>query len=108
MKIFIRTCLTVLLFAACCSRMYAQSGPYGNEWIDYSKTYYKFKVARPGVYRISRASLTTAGIPATVLGSNFKLYRDGLEVRIYVSAENMAAGDYIEFVGRGADGLLDK
>ena len=26
--------------------------PYNNEWIDYSKTYYKFKVTANGLYRI--------------------------------------------------------
>lgn len=86
----------------------AQSGPYGNEWIDYNKTYYKFKVAKAGVYRIPRSVLDAAGLPAGVTGANFMLYRDGLEVPIYVSANTMTGSDYIEFIGRGASGILDK
>jgi hypothetical protein len=108
MKMIIRHCITVFLVACCSVAGQAQSGPYGNEWIDYSKTYYKFKVTKAGVYRINRATLTAAGLPASVTGANFKLYRDGREVRLYVSADNMTATDYIEFVGRGADGILDK
>lgn len=108
MKPTFKYCIAFLLLIACFHKAGAQSGPYGNEWIDYSKTYYKFKVAKPGVYRISRAALNSAGLPSSVLGSNFKLYRDGQEVHIYVSAENMTGSDYIEFIGRGADGLLDK
>ncbi len=30
---------------------------YNNEWIDYNKTYYKFKVAATGLYRIAQPSL---------------------------------------------------
>lgn len=87
---------------------FSQTWLYGNEWIDYQKTYLKFKVARPGMYRISRASLTAAGVPAGVLGSNFMLFRDGKEQALYLSAENMAAGDYLEFWGTGGDGALDR
>lgn len=86
----------------------AQSGPYGNEWIDYGSKYYKLKIAKPGIYRVTRAELNAAGVPPNVAGSNYKLYRDGLELPIYVSAETMGSNDYIEFAGRGADGLLDR
>jgi len=88
--------------------MQAQSPKYGNEWIDYTKTYFKFKVAKNGVHRIYYTALSAAGIPGTVSGSNFQLFRDGKEVPIYVSAQNMGASDYIEFYGRKADGSLDK
>jgi hypothetical protein len=86
----------------------AQSGPYGNEWIDYSKTYYKFKVGKTGVCRIYRSALNNAGLPSSVMGSNFMLYRDGKELPIHVSAETMSTSDYIEFWGTKADGMLDK
>ncbi len=104
--------LPITLFALACTFFtlpaFAQSGQYGNEWIDYSKTYYKFKVVKAGMYRITRAELTAAGVPASVAGSNYKLYRDGQEVPVYLSAETMGSSDYIEFAGRGADGTLDK
>lgn len=97
-----------LMLTICSFGAFAQSGVYGNEWIDYSRVYYKFKVGKPGAYRISRATLDGAGLPAAVLGSNFKLYRDGREVPLYVSAESMTGTDYLEFIGYGASGLLDK
>ena len=34
---------------------------YYNEWIDYNKVYYKFKVGSTGLYRISANDLTAAG-----------------------------------------------
>ena len=37
---------------------------YGNEWIDFSKTYFKIKVAEDGIYRIGYQTLTDAGFPA--------------------------------------------
>ena len=30
---------------------------YNNEWIDYSKTYYKFRVGVTGIYRINSSAL---------------------------------------------------
>lgn len=108
MRYILRHFFLIMLLALCAAGATAQSGPYGNEWIDYSKVYYKFKVASAGIFRINRSVLNSAGLPAGVLGSNFKLYRDGLEVPIYVSAENMTGADYIAFFGRGADGVLDK
>jgi hypothetical protein len=77
---------------------------YGNEWIDYNKTYYKIKVGKEGIYRVSLSSL-----PATVNGANLILYREGLEVPLYVSTNGTpGANDYFEFYGQKADGTLDK
>lgn len=82
----------------------AQSGQYGNEWLVPGNSYYKFKVAKAGVYRITRAGLSAAGMPATAASSTFRLFRDGIEVPVFISA----ADDYLEFFGRGASGVLDK
>lgn len=97
-----------LLLLALPTYVAAQSGKYGNEWIDYSKTYYKFRVGKTGVSRIYRSALNAAGLPAGVVGSNFLLYRDGKEVPLFVSNENMGGGDYIEFWATKADGIIDK
>ena len=39
-----------------------QAQMYNNEWIDYNKTYYKFKVGKTGLYRISQTVLANAGL----------------------------------------------
>ncbi|QQR98708.1 MAG: T9SS type A sorting domain-containing protein [Sphingobacteriales bacterium] len=83
--------------------------PYGNEWIDYSKTYYKFKILNKGIYRISQTDLSNAGIPSnSLIGSYFKLFRNGQEVPLFVTTNGQfAMGDYIEFLGVGNDGQMD-
>jgi hypothetical protein len=82
---------------------------YNNEWIDFSKTYYKFKVGANGLYRISQNVLTTAGLGNTP-AQNFQLFRNGKEIPIYTSVASglLGAGDYIEFVGEMNDGKADK
>ena len=36
--------------------------PYNNEWINFSNTYYKFKVGSTGVYRIPQSVIAGAGL----------------------------------------------
>lgn len=82
---------------------------YGNEWIDYNKTYWKFKVGSEGIFRISKANLDAAGVPVAATGNDFVLYRDGKEVSLYTSSNGtFGSGDYIEFYGRANDGAADK
>ena len=54
---FMKTFFTVFLLLVTMG-LSAQS--YNNEWIDYSKTYYKFKVGANGLYRIPQAVLASA------------------------------------------------
>ena len=82
---------------------------YGNEWIDYSKTYYKFKLGKTSLYRITYSSLINLGIPNNQLrGTNFKLIRNGKEVPLYVTTNGpFGAADFIEFYGEKNDGKPD-
>jgi hypothetical protein len=82
---------------------------YNNEWIDYSKTYYRFRVSKDGVYRISGATLSAAGL-GTASAQDFQLWRNGVQVPIFTSAASgpLAAGDYIEFWGKMNDGKPDR
>ncbi len=82
--------------------------PYNNEWINFSNTYYKFKVGANGLYRISQPVLAAAGLGATPV-QNFQLFRNGQEVPIYTSASSGVLGpsDYLEFWGRMNDGKPD-
>ena len=86
----------------------AQTFPYNNEWIDHSKTYYKFYVGKTGLYRISQATLTTAGIGNTP-AEHFQLWRNGREIPLFtsVAAGPLGASDFIEFWGEKNDGLPD-
>jgi hypothetical protein len=98
--------LSAILFCAV-SGTKAQS--YMNEWIDFSKTYYKFNVGASGLYRISQAQLTSLGI-AGADATHFQLWRNGQMVPLYTSVQSGAipAGGYIEFWGEMANGEWEK
>lgn len=82
---------------------------YNNEWIDFSKTYYKFKVGADGLYRIPQSVLAGAGLGATP-AEYFQLFRNGQPVPIYTSVASgtLGASGYIEFWGQMNDGKPDK
>ncbi|MEO7984243.1 MAG: C25 family cysteine peptidase, partial [Bacteroidota bacterium] len=96
--------LPIFLFTG----LLAQSQSYNNEWIDYSKTYYKFKVAYTGLYRISQPTLAAAGI-GNIPAEQFRIWRNGRQVPLYTSVQTgtMGSSDYIEFWGEMNDGLTD-
>ncbi len=80
-----------------------------NSWIDYSKTYFKFKIAKDSLCRIYQPALASIGLGATP-AENFQLWRNGKEVRMYTSVPSgvLGAGDYLEFWGEMNDGKPDK
>jgi hypothetical protein len=91
--------------------LFSFSQPFGNEWINYSQSYYKFRITADGVYRIDSTALSNAGIP---LGSidprRFQIFGRGREIPIYVAGEGdgvFNSGDYIEFYAFRNDGFLD-
>ena len=71
MKSFQKLILSVLLLLNTTLVM----AQFGNEWIDYSKTYYKFSTWNNRMYRIPQSTLISAGISATVKGSELKMYK---------------------------------
>ncbi len=87
----------------------AKAQVYNNEWIDYSRTYYKCKVAKTGLYRISQSTLSTAGL-GSAAAQDFQLWRNGVQIPIFTSVPtgNFGASDYIEFWGEMNDGKPDK
>src|SRR5579872_1811161 len=95
-----------IVLVLCALRLAAQ--PYNNEWIDYSKTYYKFKVGTTGLYRLSEPVLAAAGL-GSIPAQNFQLFRNGKEVPIYTSVASgpLGSSDYIEFWGQQNDGVPD-
>ncbi|MFN8306061.1 MAG: C25 family cysteine peptidase [Ferruginibacter sp.] len=80
-----------------------------NSWIDYNKTYYKFRLAKDTLTRISQPVLAAAGL-GNVPAEQFQLWRNGQQVRIYTSVPTgiLSASDYIEFWGEMNDGKPDK
>ncbi|MEP6727959.1 MAG: C25 family cysteine peptidase [Bacteroidota bacterium] len=88
---------------------YSYAQVYNNEWIDYSKTYYKFKSDRTGLFRIPQSTLAGIGMGA-VPAEQFKLWRNGQEVALNTSAASgvLPANGYIEFWGQANDGKPDK
>jgi len=81
---------------------------YNNEWIDYSKSYYKFKVGESGLYRIPFTTLQANGL-ANTPAEHFQLWRNGKEVAIFTTKGSGSLGntDYIEFFGVMNDGKAD-
>ncbi len=101
-----------------CTSVSAQS--YRNEWIDYNKSYYKFKIGpfggdavgapvKNGIVRIPQNTLSAAGL-GNVPVEQLQLWRNGEEVPVYTSKQSgvLSPGDYIEFWGDINDGKLDK
>lgn len=88
--------------------VYSHAQVYNNEWIDFSKTYYKFKSSRTGLFRIPQSSLAGLGL-AGVPSDQFKMWRNGQEVVLYASSPGiLPANGYIEFWGEANDGKPDK
>ena len=87
----------------------AKAQVYNNEWIDYSKTYYKFKVGKTGLCRVSQSVLSSTGLGSTP-AEYFQLWRNGKQIPIYTSVANgaLSASDYIEFWGEMNDGKPDR
>lgn len=95
------------LLLVCSVAVRAQS--FNNEWIDYSKTYYKFFVGSNGLYRIDQSVLAGLGI-GNAPSEHFQLWRNGEQVPLYTSVPSgpLGATDFIEFWGEMNDGKPDK
>jgi hypothetical protein len=87
----------------------AISQSYNNEWIDYNKTYYKFKVGATGLYRIYTTDLAAIGL-SNESAQNFQLWRNGKQVPLYTTTQTgpLGANGYIEFWGEKNDGIPDR
>ena len=75
---------TLLLLVASLPMLAQQ---YNNEWIRYNQTYYKFKVGKDGVYRISKSTLEQAGLGSVPVES-LELWRNGELVPVYPSVNS--------------------
>ena len=96
---------------ACAQMIVGQDTLYGNEWIDYDKTYYRIDVAEDGIYRIPYAQLQSAGLPVGSTDARFyQLWSLGEQQPMYVSTPSgpLQPGDYLEFYGEQNRSQLDR
>ncbi|MEM9856060.1 MAG: C25 family cysteine peptidase [Bacteroidota bacterium] len=99
-----------IIFLLLWSSFAAVSQPYGNEWIDFNKQYFKVSVANDGIYRISFSDLQNAGFPMSTDPRRFQMFYRGEEISIHVEGQGDAVfntSDFIEFYGKRNDGALD-
>lgn len=82
---------------------------FNNEWIDFSKTYYKIKLGKSGLHRIPQSTLAAAGF-TNVEADKLELYRNGQLVPYFPSVPTgpIPADGYIEFWATMNDGTADK
>ena len=103
--------LSFFLFLSVVARAQMWNGTdtlYGNEWIDFSRVYYKIKVAEDGIYRIPYQALASAGIPLGSIPANrFRLYRYGVQEPVFTTTDGIFGDqDYLEFYGeKNRDGV---
>ena len=74
--------------------------PVTQRWIA-SQPAAKIGVRQPGIYRVTRQQLQTAGFDVNTDPSMWQLYTDGVEQAIIVEP----SGSYVDFYGKGLDTL---
>ncbi len=74
---------------------------YGNEWIDYDKTYLRIPIGQDGLYTIGYDHLIQAGWePGKIIGNHLVLFHEGKQVPIQISTEDVfTETDQVVFYG---------
>ncbi|MEO7176837.1 MAG: C25 family cysteine peptidase [Saprospiraceae bacterium] len=82
---------------------------YGDEWIKYSQTYFKFPIATDQWYKITYQDLQNAGIPVqSMLGNQIQVFCLGKEVPLFATQSGqLQSNDYFLFYGKQNRGELD-
>jgi len=84
---------------------------YTNAWINYEQPYIKMTVPKAGIYRLSAAQLTDAGLSVTpTQAENIQVFHRGVEVpvRVVPGADGLfGAAGFIEFYSPGNTGAQD-
>lgn len=90
---------------------YSVSQTYGNEWINYSQTYYKFQVLESGIFKLNYSDLSNASVPTSSFSSaNVQIFGKEKELPLFISDggdNTLDPGDYILFYAEKNDGWLD-
>lgn len=105
----IRRLLTSLLWISVASA--GAQIPYGNEWIDHSRQYWRFQVQADRLCRIDSAALAAAGFPiATVDPADIMIYGREKQIPLFIQGGDdgvLNTGDFIEFFAEMNSGWLD-
>jgi hypothetical protein len=97
-----------ILFILLVISLGAIAQPYGNEWININGSYYKFKIPKTGIYKITNAQLLQAGIPLSNFSpQNIQLFFNGKEIPCYIKGENQGVVEYILFYAKKNNGQFD-
>ncbi|MEP7322953.1 MAG: C25 family cysteine peptidase [Saprospiraceae bacterium] len=82
---------------------------YGNEWIRYNQTYYKFYISKDGLYQLTYNELLAAGIPLnTIKGAQLQVWRNGIEIPLLVNNSGIwNTNDLLQFWGTKNRSELD-
>lgn len=100
----------LVIVIVCFAAFTMQSQKYGNEWIDFSKQYFKFPVINESIYRIDSATLSRYFDLSTINPKNFQLFIKGKEQFLFIKGESdnqVNKGDYIEFYAKSEAGEMD-
>lgn len=102
---------TLLFFLLSFSISSAYGQVFGNEWINYSQSYYSFKVTQSGIHKLDYNTLVDAGVPISLFNSdNIQIFGRQKEIPIQVvdGGNNIfEPGEYILFYAEKNDGWLD-
>lgn len=94
----------------CCLECVAQER-YGNEWIDYTQTYLRIPVVETGIYQITAAELSKAGIPIdSIRTAGIRLFAHGIELPVEVTGDSsgrLGRNARVVFSGKKNDGYSD-
>jgi len=78
---------------------------YGNEWIDYDKTYAKIVINEDGIYRVTKNELQDVGLPVDQFSMNqLEIWSYGKQIAFYVAEDD----SYVEFYGVKNKAQLDQ
>lgn len=83
----------------------------GNEWINYTQSYYKFEIYQTGIHKIDYNALNNAGVPLSTFSTkNIQLFGREKEIPIYIvdgGDQSFDNGDYLIFFAEKNDGWID-
>ncbi len=100
----------LLFFCLCLLSGGAYSQKYGNEWIDYSRQYYKFPIYKEAIYRIDSAQLASVFNLSQTDPKDLQLIFKGKELALFVQDggdNKINNGDYIEFYAHNSTAEID-